>query len=297
MRIIVCIKQIHHVFGRTGRDSINNFVTDRDEVYCINPFDGAALELALGVKDSVEGVEVILLTLGPVVAESDLRRCCAMGADRICQIDNNDSVDGWTKSVLLADALQKLKGELVFCGEKAMDSQSGQTGPFIASHLGLPFVSRVTDITVSGTGSPAIAERNSGRGKREIVECGLPAVFAAALGPKIPRYPCYENKRRLGQLPIHKLSAKKTRDSRVKSTRIFSPRPRPKQVVPPDSSLPSHQRIEQLLRGSSVEKKGEMVTGSPEQQVERILSFLIEKDFLGSAEKDAESLQPSSINR
>jgi electron transfer flavoprotein beta subunit len=287
MRIIVCIKQMHHVFGKTGRDYSTNFVSSYDEIFCINPFDIAALELALGVKDSQEQVEVILLSLGPIIAESDLRRGFAMGADGLCQIDNSDIMDGWTKSLLLADSVKELKADLVFCGERSMDSGSGQVGPFMAAHLGVPFISRVTDITVQKSGLPVRAERNCGGGKREIVECGVPAVFSAVLGPKIPRYPSLENKRRLRLEPIRKLSVKQqTTAPKVISTRIFSARPRPKQVVPPDSSLPAYQRIEQLLRGSSVEKKGEMVKGTPEQLVERILSFLQEKDFLKSAEQD-----------
>lgn len=286
MRIIVCIKQIHHVFGRTGRDDTNNFITHHDEVSCVNPLDIAALELALSVKDTRKDAKVILLSLGPVIAESDLRRCLAMGADELWQIDNNESIDGWTKSLLLANAARELKADMVFCGEKSMDSGSGQVGPFMAFHLGVPFISRATDITVQETDLPVRAERNCGRGKRERVECGLPAIFSAVLGSKIPRYPSLENKRRLSREPIRKLSVgQQTSPAKVISTRVFSARPRPKHVVPPDSSLPAFERIAQLLRGSSVEKKGEMVKGTPEQQVERILSFLQENDFLETVEK------------
>jgi electron transfer flavoprotein beta subunit len=288
MRIIVCLKQIHHVFGKTGRDDRNNFISSYDEVACINPLDIAALELALGVKDSKADTKVILLSLGPIIAEADLRRCLAMGADELCQLDTDDRIDGWTKSLLLANAAKELKADLVFCGEKSMDSGSGQIGPFIAAHLGVPFISRAMDITAAETDLPVRAERNCGRGKREIVECGLPAVLSAVVGPKIPRYPSLENKRRLNREPIRKLSVgQQASPAKVISTRVFSARPRPKQVVPPDSSLPAFQRIEQLLRGSSVEKKGEMIKGSPEQQVERIISFLQENDFLEIAAKDS----------
>lgn len=286
MRIIVCLKQIHHVFGKTGRDDKNNFISHHDEVSCVNPLDIAALELALSVKDTRKDAKVILLSLGPIIAEADLRRCLAMGADELWQIENNESIDGWTKSLLLANAARELKADMVFCGEKSMDSGSGQVGPFMAFHLGVPFISRATDITVQETDAPVRAERNCGRGKREIVECGLPAIFSAVSGPKIPRYPSLENKRRLSREPIRKLSVgQQTSPAKVISTRVFSARPRPKQVVPPDSSLPAFERIEQLLRGSSVEKKGEMVKGTPEQQVERILAFLHENDFLETVEK------------
>ncbi len=287
MRIIVCIKQIHHVFGRTGRDDTTNFITDNDGVSCINPYDIAALELALGVKDHHGDAEVILLTLGEIIAESDLRRCFAMGADILCQIDASDVMDGWTKSLLLADGIKNLKADLVFCGEKSMDSGSGQIGPFMAAHQGVPFVSRVTDITVSEPGLQIRAERNCGGGKREVVECDMPAIFSATLGPRVARYPSLDNKRRASQETIRVLSSSlQTTTPKVISTRVFPARPRPKHVVPPDSNFPADQRIEQLLRGSSIEKKGEMVKGTPLQQAERMLSFLQEKDFLKSEEQD-----------
>jgi electron transfer flavoprotein beta subunit len=287
MRIVVCLKQMRHVFRKTGRDHTKNFISESDEVSCINPFDESALELALCMKDVSPDVEVILLTLGPVTTEIDLRRCLAMGADELWQIETDDHLDGWSKSLLLADAVKELKGTLVLCGEKSMDSQNGQIGPFMAFHLAVPFVPRVTDITVSNPGLPVSVERNSGRGKREIIECGLPAIFSAAIGPKSPRYPRFEDKRKLEPLPIQKLSpTRKEMQARVTLTGTYSPRPRPKQVVPPDSSLPARQRITQLLRGSSIEKKGEMIMGEPEHQVDKIIAFLQAKEFLEVSDKE-----------
>ena len=70
--------------------------------------------------------------------------------------------------------------------------------------------------------------------------------------------------------------------ARMETTRIFQPRPRPKIVTPPDSSANAFHRVQQLLTGSKVEKKGEILTGSPQSQVEGIVSFLLENGFLES---------------
>ena len=64
--------------------------------------------------------------------------------------------------------------------------------------------------------------------------------------------------------------------------KTFPPRPRPKRVLTPDSSLPAFERINQLLAGSSIEKKGAMLTGDPESQVQGIISYLIENGFLNT---------------
>ena len=51
-------------------------------------------------------------------------------------------------------------------------------------------------------------------------------------------------------------------------------------MPPPDSGLHAYERIAQLLAGSTVEKKGTVLSGTPESQVEGILTFLKANGFL-----------------
>jgi electron transfer flavoprotein beta subunit len=71
-------------------------------------------------------------------------------------------------------------------------------------------------------------------------------------------------------------------------TRIGPPRPRPKAPSPPDSELNAHDRIKELLTGSRLEKKGEMLTGSLSSQVDGFISFLELNDFLNGTRKEPE---------
>jgi len=71
-------------------------------------------------------------------------------------------------------------------------------------------------------------------------------------------------------------------------TKTFPPRPRPKKALAPDSRLDAYDRIEQLLTGSRVEKKGEMLRGDPESQVKGIISFLDGHGFLESKSQSKE---------
>jgi electron transfer flavoprotein beta subunit len=70
--------------------------------------------------------------------------------------------------------------------------------------------------------------------------------------------------------------------AKIRVLETSTPRPRPKPTPAPDSSLPSFERIKQLLSGSAMEKKGELVTGSPENQAEKIVDFIQRHDFLPS---------------
>ena len=83
MNIVVCIKQIEQVYARSGKDPERHFLTSKDRIVRINPYDEAALEAALRIKEHVPEAHIILLTLGTLIAEKELRRCLALGAAKV----------------------------------------------------------------------------------------------------------------------------------------------------------------------------------------------------------------------
>jgi electron transfer flavoprotein beta subunit len=280
MRIIVCVKQICLTYARTGMDPGQYFLAPEDKVYCVNPYDEVALELALQIKEVQGSGEIILLTLGPIIAEAELRRCVAMGADDIYQIDTEAGMDPWDKSRLLAGVIGDMGADLILCGKESLDKRNGQVGAFVAQHLGMPFVSAIVGLTVTDNAT-ARAIRSAGRGVREAVECPLPAVFSADLGLHEPGLVTYEGKRRARSIEIRRLDYREWISARkTVSVGILPPRPRPKRVPPPDSGLEAFYRIGQLLMGSRVEKQGAILIGDPESQAEGIISFLEEHGFL-----------------
>ena len=282
MKTVVCIKQICHVYARTGMDPSERFLEPEDKIYMVNPCDEVALEMGLRFKESLGEGEVILLTLGPIIAESELRRCLAMGADRLVQIEADEAMDPWGKSFFLARAIKEIGAGLVLCGKESLDRQSGQVGAYLAHRLSLPFVSAVVSATLNrGTGTVE-TERRAGRGVREVIGCSLPAVLSVDVGLEV-RLPKFEDKQRALSAPVEKRVYPEEGDpARTVVRTIFPPRPRPKSVFTPDSRLDAFERIQQLLIGSRVEKKGNLLTGSIESQVEGIVSFLKEHGFAGN---------------
>lgn len=284
VRIIVCIKQIRFTYARTGMDPERYFLTEEDHVYRINPYDEAALELALQVKERRSDVEIFLLTLGPIIAETELKRCLALGADDVYRIETKDELDPWSKSALLARAIDDLSADLILCGKESMDRQNGQVGAFIAHRLDMSFLSAVVDLTIEDK-KTAVARRIADRGVREVIECSLPAVLSAELGAHKPRLPTYEEKSRTRSMEIKILSyPDETPTNKTISTRILSPRPRPKRTIVPDNKAEAFVRIQQLLTDSRIEKEGTILEGSPESQTEGIISFLEEHGFIKSTE-------------
>ncbi|MFZ0451604.1 MAG: hypothetical protein WAL98_20395 [Desulfatiglandaceae bacterium] len=259
----------------------SSFLTPEDQVFRINPYDEIALGIALHIRELVGEGEVNLFTLGPLIAERELRRCLAVGADRLYQIPLSGEPDPFSKSVYLARSIQTMGADLVLCGKESLDTKNGQVGVFLAHHLKMPFVSCIRDISLSGDNTWAKVQRSSGRGMREVVRCPLPAVFSVEGGGPDLSFPAYLEKKRSRTVSVHEIMYEKGDVSpKTARTRIFPPRPRPKKAPVPDSGLDAFHRIQQLLTGSKVEKKGEILTGSPESQVEEIISFLKRKGFL-----------------
>jgi len=285
MKIIVCIKQLYHVYVRTGMNPSEQFLEPEDKIPMVNPFDEVALEMGLRVKESLGQGEVTILTLGPIIAEPEVRRCLGMGANRLVQIEADQGMDPWRKAFFLARAIKEMGADLILCGKESLDRQSGQVGAYMAHRLGLPFVSAVVSLmTNPGTGTVE-AERRAGRGVREIIKCSLPAVLSVDMGLEV-RLPRFEDKQRAISVPLEKrVYSEKEAPARTLVRTIFSPRPRPKKVFTPDSRLEAFERIQQLLMGSRVEKRGSMLTGTVETQVDGILSFLKEHGFAGGVKE------------
>ena len=284
MKIIVCAKQIRHTYARTGISPESYFISPEDGVYRVNPHDEAALELALRLKDESDNITVSLLTLGPMIARLEIQRCMATGADNLYQIKVNgqpqserdplDQPDPWVKSDLIARAVRELQADLVLCGKESLDKSSGQVGALLAHRLDRPFVSAITDLSLDESGGIIQVQRSAGRGIREIIECRLPAVLSVDLGPDL-RLPKFAQRQWAESYTPRQLEyGADVDDPKIVCTRRFQPRPRPKIVSAPDSRMHAYERIMQLLTGSKVEKKGEILTGSPESQVEGIISFL-----------------------
>jgi electron transfer flavoprotein beta subunit len=283
MRIVVCVKQISHAYARTGTDPERDFLAPEDEVFRVNPYDELAVAAALRTKELAGEGEINVLTLGPIIAEKELRRCMAMGVDHLYWIDITGRVDPWQKSLFLARAIKEMEADLVLCGKESMDSRNGQVGAFVAHHLSVPFVSCVRDISISSGKGSLEVQRSAGRGIREVIECPLPAVFSVDVGAIEPPFPTYEEKKQSQTLPVQRIIYDKdTVIPQSICTKTFPPRPRSKKAPAPDPGLDAFNRIGQLLTGSRVEKKGEMLKGSPESQVEGIIAFLDEHGFIGS---------------
>lgn len=118
----------------------------------INPLDLYALEAALRLRES-QGGTVTVITMGPPKAETALRDALAMGCDRAILLSDRKfgGADTWATAYTLSLAIQKLAPvDLVICGERATDGETGQVGPELAAALDIPLVTYVSQIVETG---------------------------------------------------------------------------------------------------------------------------------------------------
>ena len=171
--------------------------------FVMNPYDEFALEEALKIKEAGEA-EVTVFTIGDDESAKALKTGMAMGADKAVLIKTATPADSLQAAGLLANALKDGGWDIILMGMKAVDSDSGAVGPMTAELLGLPCVTMITKLEISG--GKAVARREAEIGM-EVIETSLPAVFTAQKGLNEPRYASLKGIMRAKKQPIDEITS------------------------------------------------------------------------------------------
>jgi len=148
MRILVCVKQVPDSLQVTLDE--NHSMVRSSAARVMNPADECALGCALGMKAAF-GAEVTALTMGPALAENMLRDTLSRGADRAVLL--TDAAFAGADTLATARTLHaavRLEGgfDLILCGRRASDGETGQVGPALASLLAIPAITNATAISL-----------------------------------------------------------------------------------------------------------------------------------------------------
>jgi electron transfer flavoprotein beta subunit len=194
LRIIVCIKQVPET-QEVRLDPMTHTLKREGIAAIINPFDLYALEEGLRVKDSHGGM-VTVLTMGPPQAEVALREALGFGADGAVLLSDRAfaGADTWATALTLARAIEKLGGaDLILCGKQAIDGDTAQVGPMLATILGLPYVAWARKLTFGDADATLTVERLLDHGY-DAVETSLPALVTVVKEINEPRVPSFKAK-------------------------------------------------------------------------------------------------------
>lgn len=142
-----------------------------------NPFDTAALEVALALKDELGG-RVSVLSMGIPDTCRLLRDAIARGADDALLLSDRAfaGADTLATSYALSMGLDELgDADLVLCGKMAVDGDTAQIGPELGGILGVPCVTGVSEVLEAS--DHRVVVRHDTDEDTEVVEVPLPAVL------------------------------------------------------------------------------------------------------------------------
>ena len=207
MHIVVCVKAVPsstevkmdpvtHTIVRDGRESV------------VNPFDAAALEVALAIKDeraaAGEGCRVSVLSMGIPATEALLRDGIARGASDALLLSDRAfaGADTLATSYALSCGIRELGSasmgdaaasgasehgeaapgpslpDLILCGKMAVDGDTAQIGPELAGLFDMPCVTDVRELVAIER--DRVTVRHATDAGIELVEVPLPAVRVQA---------------------------------------------------------------------------------------------------------------------
>lgn len=110
----------------------------RNEAYLFNPYDLNAFLNCLEIKRK-QDCQVICMSMGPLESETLLVKALALGADDAVLLNDNAFIgsDTVATTYILGKAFEKLDNiDLVVCGEKSVDGETGQVVAGISERLG-----------------------------------------------------------------------------------------------------------------------------------------------------------------
>ena len=201
MRAIVLIKQVPDLRGAPVGVRPDGRI-DREAAGAItNPADLHALEAALCMAD-----EVWALSMGPPQAQAALREAVSLGASRAVLLCDRmlAGSDTWATANALAAAIGRLGADVVMCGISALDGETGQVGPEVATRLGWPQATGCESLELDGT---SLVARRIVEGGFERLRLPLPAVVTIAETGFTPRYPSVVGRRHARVARIERLDA------------------------------------------------------------------------------------------
>ena len=192
MKTIVCVKQVPDA-ANVEIDPKTGTLVREGTRSILNPLDTFAIEEGLRIRDRLGG-SVTVLTMGPPQAAQVLREAIALGADGGVLVTGRELAgsDTWATSYALARAIETIGGcDLILCGKQAIDGDTGQVGPELAVHLGLPqatYVRCVREISPARAVVECIIDDGF-----EVLEVPLPAVMSVVKDLNEPRLPNLED--------------------------------------------------------------------------------------------------------
>ena len=186
MNIVACVKQVPDTEAAIKVKPDGSGIDETGIKWVMNPYDEFGVEEALKLKEKLGG-DVTIVSVGPARALETIRTALAMGAEKGIHINDPalEGADAYNTAAALAAAIKGIPHDIIFCGQRAIDDDSGQVGSILAELLGIPQVTFITKLDVEGTSIKTVRPIE---GAQLLIQSSLPCVVTAQKGLNEPRY-------------------------------------------------------------------------------------------------------------
>jgi len=249
MNVLVCVKRVPATGGRITLTSDEQEIDTRFLGSTISPHEECAVEEAVRLIEAHGGSSTVL-TLGPAVAEEQLRDAMAMGIDRAVLLETDgrewDPI-ATSRAIVEAILAQRAAGidfDLLLFGNEAADTGDYQVGIRVAHALGLPCVTGIKALEVRD--GAAVAKREA-EGGWEVFEVPLPAAFTVKEGINLPRYPSVPGRLRAKKREIERILPR-WQGGGLEKVRLALPQEKHKEVEILGTGPEAAPRVIEVLR-------------------------------------------------
>jgi electron transfer flavoprotein beta subunit len=203
MKVLVAVKRVidYNVKVRVKPD--NSGVDLTNIKMAMNPFCEIAVEEAVRLKEKGVASEIIVVSIGPKVAQEQIRTALALGADRGILIETDEDVQSLQVAKLLKAIVDKEAPQLVILGKQSIDSDNNQTGQMLAALTGMGQGTFASEVVVDGDKVNVTREVDGGL---MTLSLNLPAVVTTDLRLNEPRYASLPNIMKAKKKPLEVVS-------------------------------------------------------------------------------------------
>ncbi len=199
MKVLVAVKRVidYNVKVRVKADNTDVDLTNVK--MAMNPFCEIAVEEAVRLKEKGVATEIVVVSIGPKVAQEQIRTALALGADRGILIETEEKLESLTVAKALKAVVDKEEPQLVILGKQSIDNDNNQTGQMLGALTGLPQGTFASEVAVDGEKVNVTREIDGGL---RTVALSLPAIVTTDLRLNEPRYASLPNIMKAKRKPL-----------------------------------------------------------------------------------------------
>lgn len=203
MDVVVLVKYVPDPAGtpKLGED----FLVEREgSDGTLDPGDAYAVEAGLKVAEATGG-EVTIVSMGPEVAMTAIRKALSMGAHRGVLVTDPAlrGADALATARVLATAIGREPVDLIVTGVESTDGYTGTLPMAVAEFLGIPSLTFARRVEV-GDGVVRV-ERQTEEGY-DVLEATTPALVSVTASADEPRYPTLKGIMAAKQKPVDQIA-------------------------------------------------------------------------------------------